>query len=99
MTEPNETLDRMEAILLLANREAIKQAGEEIRSDKLSAVILDASPDDWSSIGEIRSAVKDKGVDAPRRTLGRRLAELVGDGALYSQGRGAAAKYKPTGLV
>lgn len=94
----DERLDRIAAILALANREPVKAAGEEIRSDPLSAAILGASSANWIGSARIRAAVakKDK---ASERTVTRRLAELVNQGALYHRGAGASSEYRLTGLV
>jgi hypothetical protein len=91
-------LDHIAAVLALANREAIAAAAAQIREDDLDRAILDACPADWASAGEIWPAVAKRN-KVSERTFRRRLADLVADGALYSQGKGAATKYRPTGLV
>ena len=96
--QTNERLDRIAAILALANREAISEARKEIRGDALSAAILDNCPPDWAAGREIEKKVPAK-VKSSSRTFARRLSELVAEGALYRQGKGAGVKYRPTGLV
>jgi hypothetical protein len=96
--ESVERLDRITAILTLANREAIAAAAKQIREDELNVAILDACPADWAPAGEIWPGVS-KRHKTSKRTFHRRLAELVACGALYSQGTGAATKYRPTRLV
>jgi hypothetical protein len=99
MSEPtNERLDRIAAILALAHRVAISEARKEIRADALSAAILDNCPLDWAAGRDIEKKVPAKVKSSPR-TFNRRLSELVAEGALYRQGKGAAVKYRPTGLV
>jgi hypothetical protein len=96
--DTNARLDHITAVLALANRDAIAAGAAQILEDDLNRVILDSCPADWAPAGEIWPAVT-KRSKVSKRTFTRRLADLVTDGALYSRGKGAATKYRPTGLV
>ena len=100
MSEPvSEKLDRVAALLALANREAIAQAKTEIREDQLSSAIIDNCPPDWTAGPDIWKKIPKSAKTASARTFNRRLGDLVSEGALYRQGKGAGVKYRPTGLV
>jgi hypothetical protein len=94
----DERLDRIAAILGLAHREAISTAGEDIRSDPLSAAILTTCSTAWLPAAEVRTAVAKKN-KAGTSTVTRRLAELVAQGALYHRGATATGKYRLSGLI
>ena len=49
----SERLDRIAAILTLANRSAIAEAKRDIRKDELNVAILDACSSEWVPAGEI----------------------------------------------
>lgn len=93
-----ERLDRIAAILALANRAAIAEARREIREDELNVAILDACSSDWAPAGEIWEKVTKKS-KASRSTFKRRIAELVAEGALFRQGNPPAVTYRSSGLV
>jgi hypothetical protein len=93
-----ERLDRIAAILALANRAVIAEAKREIREDDLNVAILDACSSDWAPAGEIWEQVTKKS-NASRSTFKRRIAELVAEGALFRQGNAPAVTYRLSGLV
>jgi hypothetical protein len=93
-----DRLDRIAALLALANSESIQLAAEELRQDELNRAILEACPDAWVPAGAIWSRVSGK-TNASQRTFRRRLGELGSRGALHIQGRGAGTKYRLSGLV
>jgi hypothetical protein len=93
-----DRLDRIAAILALANRGAIAEAKREIREDRLNVAILDACSSEWAPAGEIWDKVAKKS-KASRSTFKRRIAELVTEGALFRQGNAPAITYRASGLV
>lgn len=93
-----EQLDRIAAILALANRTAIAAAKQEIREDELNVAILGACSSEWAAAGEIWEKVTKKS-KASRSTFKRRIAELVAEGALFRQGNPPAITYRLSGLV
>lgn len=93
-----ERLDRVAAILALANRSAIAESRQEIRGDDLNVAILDACSSDWAPAGEIWKKVSKKSKTS-RSTFKRRITELVAEGALFRQGNPPAVTYRSSGLV
>lgn len=91
-------LDRMIAILQLANHDAIEKARATIRADTLNAAILDTAAD-WTPSGKLSTAVQRKEKGQSARTIARRIAALVDQGAVEKSGAGPSTKYKTTGLV
>ncbi len=94
----SERLDRIAAILAIANRAAIAEAKREIREDKLNVAILEACSSEWAPAGDIWEKVT-KTSNASRSTFKRRIAELVAEGALFRQGNAPAVTYRSSGLV
>lgn len=94
----SERLDRLAAILALANRGAIAEARREIREDELNVAILDVCSSEWMPAGEIWEKVAKKS-KASRSTFKRRISELVAEGALFRQGNAPAVTYRSSGLV
>jgi hypothetical protein len=93
-----ERLDHLIALLSLAFQESIDAARTRIRSDPVAAAILDAAQDDWIQARALgAAAVEQTGVGA--RTVARRIAELVGMGALAGRGATHSRAYRATGLV
>lgn len=92
-------LDKMVAILQLAHHEQIEQARVRIRADELNAAILDAAVKRIAA-GSLTAAVRKAVKKAPsERTVARRVAALVDQGALEQFGAGSKVFYQVTGLV
>jgi Fic family protein len=90
-------LDKIAAILQLANYESIDSARAKLRSDKTNAAILMAAAKK-SPAGKLIPAVKKKTGDS-ESTIKRRIATLVELGALERSGGGRTTAYQATGLV
>ncbi len=97
-TQVLEKLDRITAILALANRQAIAEARQEIRHDVVAAAILDACGSDWVGGAELRERIGGT-VDIADSTFRARVAELVAIGGLRQRGRTKGARYASTGLI
>lgn len=93
-----EKVEKLIAILALANRQSMKEAADELRSDQLNGEILESMPREWTSVGELWEIIGSTSMSS-RRTVQRRLSDLVSAGALTQTGVGSATKYRPTGLV
>lgn len=91
-------LDRISAILRLAHYGEIERARESIRADNLNAAILDTATG-WTPAGELTKSVQKLEKGQSPRTISRRIAALVDQGALERTGATAATKYRATGLV
>src|SRR3954453_14015289 len=90
-------LDTIIAILQLAHRDEIESARTAIRSDKVSAAILDLAARETPA-GKLAHSVEQK-TKQSSRTIARRMAQLVEQGALEKSGAGSATTYRATGLV
>ncbi|KAB1661926.1 hypothetical protein F8O07_08605 [Pseudoclavibacter sp. CFCC 13796] len=102
MTTPyeQEMLDKMDLLLgavQLAYAEEIKTARADLRSDPVIAAILDTCEDWTASATVINEAVRVS--ESGKRTVQRRIADLIGKRALMSRGAGASMSYKSTGLL
>jgi hypothetical protein len=94
-----ERLDRVIAILGLANEDAIERARREIRSDEINAAILDLAPTAVLA-GELLKKVQGKvKKTAAKRTVQDRIAHLVERGLLEKSGTGPKTGYRSTGIV
>jgi len=91
-------LDRMLAILKIANAEAIESTASRIRGDTLNAAILDLAADDWMGAGRLKSEAA-RQTSQSERTAARRICDLVALGALEQEGAGPSSKYKSTGII
>lgn len=92
-------LDKMLAILQLAYHEEIEQARARIRADDLNAAILEAAAKKMSA-GDLTAAARAVATGSPSaRTVARRIATLVDQGALEQSGAGPKVSYEATGLV
>lgn len=97
-SEIAQRLDKMIAILQLANYEDIERGRARIRSDKTNAAILEfAAAEKWPA-GKLIQAVSKKTGESGS-TVKRRIAGLVDQGALERSGAGPSTAYKATGLV
>jgi Fic family protein len=94
-----QRLDRIIAILQLANHADIEEGRERIRADDLNAAILEAAVKEIAA-GKLIEAAKRGAKGSPSKpTIRRRIAALVDQGALERIGAGPATRYKVTGLV
>jgi Fic family protein len=90
-------LDRIIAVLKLANRDAIEATRNEILSDRVNREILGGTSN-WTAAGKLQTAVARK-TGASTRTVRDRLADLVSDGLLEKRGGGPTTEYRTTGLI
>ena len=92
-------LDLMQATLELAFKPQLDQARAEVRSDTVSAAILDlVDTKAWIASTTIqKEAAKTAGVG--ERSVRSRLPELVDARVLDVQGSDRAREYRKTGLV
>ena len=91
-----DRLDRIQATLQLAYAEQLRAASERLRSDPVTATILDLA-EDWVSSSELQSQVVKK-LKVSDRTVRNRLAELTDARALMVRG-GGRPQYRASGLV
>lgn len=92
-----ERLDRIQATLALAFAPQLAAAGEEIRTDPISAAILDAT-ENWTPSTTLQAAVVKK-TGKTARSVRDRLPQLVSRGALDARGSERKLEYRRTGLV
>jgi hypothetical protein len=90
-------LDRIAAILQLAHREAIAQAGLDVRSDPVNASILDEL-EDWTRSSELQARVAER-TGTTTRTVRRRIQVLLSMQAIEQRGGGPATEYRATNLI
>jgi hypothetical protein len=99
MTADPEILDRLDRILAtlqLAYSEQLRAASERLRSDPVTATILDLAAD-WVSSSELQAQVA-KQLKVSDRTVRHRLVELTDARALMVRG-GGRPQYRASGLV
>jgi hypothetical protein len=75
----------------------MERARERIRSDKVSAAILDASTQ-WVGTAVLQAAVMKKS-GAKERTVQMRIVDLLAQGVVEKKGGGRTIQYKATGLI
>ncbi len=90
-------LDTIIAILRLAYRDNIDAARSTIRSDAVSAAILDNTTT-WTRSAQLTSAVRSK-TKQSYPTVNRRINDLLAAGALERKGAGSATEYRSRGLI
>lgn len=95
--ETKRTLNRIAAILQIAYRSAIDEAGAEILSDDTNRAIL-AVTSEWIATGALQEAAVKQGA-ASERTVFRRLADLVDRGFLERRGSTPNVEYRNSGLI
>lgn len=92
-----ERLDALIALTQIAHADAIAAQRVILRSDALTAAILDHS-EDWIAGGDLtRTVVAETGGGAS--TVGKRLSELVARGILRRSGAGTSTRYKNSGVL
>lgn len=92
-----ERLDQLIAMFALANRDSLSQASREVRSDAVSAAILDAA-EDWISAGELTKKIATEG-KVSDRTVRNRISDLLTTRALKRDGSGPSVRYRSSGLL
>jgi Fic family protein len=92
-----DRLDRIVAILQLANRDQIEATRASIRSDKVNAAILDNAKG-WTGSAKLVEAVKTK-TKQSYPTINRRINDLLAVGVLEKQGGGRTTEYRSAGLI
>ncbi len=90
-------LDLIQATLQLAFAPQLDAVRLSIRSDDVSAAILDLS-EDWISSRDLQGRVAKETSKSARR-IRDRLPELVARGALESRGTEKRMEYRRTGLI
>lgn len=91
-------LDTIIAIMQLAFKDRIDVARRDILSDAVSACILEKTAGDWIDAGSLRAQVAEE-TKQSERTVGRRIAALIGQRALDQSGSGPKIRYRATGLI
>jgi transcription initiation factor TFIIIB Brf1 subunit/transcription initiation factor TFIIB len=91
-----DRLDRIQATLQLAYSEQLRAASERLRSDPVTATILELA-EDWVSSSELQTQVAKK-LKVSDRTVRNRLVELTDARALIVRG-GGRPQYRSSGLV
>ncbi|HVV58307.1 MAG TPA: hypothetical protein VHC45_08080 [Gaiellaceae bacterium] len=92
-----ERLDRIEKILSVAFAERLAEFGASIRSDKVSAAILD-NANDWIGSTELQEKVA-AAFSMTTRRVRDRFPDLVGQRVLQVRGAESRPEYRATGLI
>jgi hypothetical protein len=90
-------LDLIQATLALAFAPQLREAGQAIRADDISAAILDLT-DDWAASTTLQDAVAKKTCKSAR-SVRDRLPELVAQRVLDARGSERKMEYRRTGLI
>lgn len=90
-------LDLLQATLALAFEPQISAARDAIRSDEVSALILDET-EDWIRSSELQKRVSSS-TGRVERVIRNRFPTLISQGALETRGTGRNREYRRTGLV
>lgn len=89
-------LDLLIALTRVGVRDALAREARALEQDAVSAALLRHS-EDWRVAGALKALViKETGQSEP--TVKRRIADLVGRGALLRQGAGRTVSYRNSGL-
>jgi len=91
-------LDKLIGLFRLAFREEIAEAREAILRDPVAGAILESVGDEPMGAGELKSQVTAL-TGQSARTVERRLADLVAQGALTQTGSGGRVTYRSSGLL
>ncbi len=92
-----EKLDLLLGVIQLAYAEEIKVARADLRSDAVVAALLDTCVDWTPASTAINEAVRISG--SAKRTVQRRISDLLAKRALAQRGAGVATTYRSTGLL
>lgn len=93
-----ERLDRIATLLEVAFSDQIERVRAELRSDPVSAAVLELVHESWVPSGEIKRAVS-KSAKVSEKTVQRSLATLVARGAIRGRGTGANLSYRSAGVL
>jgi hypothetical protein len=95
----DEVLRRLDLLIALTRvgvRDALMRESRALGEDPVSAALLQQS-EEWRPAGELKSlVVRETGQSEP--TVKRRIADLVGRGALLRDGAGRSVRYRNSGL-
>jgi len=91
-------LDEIISILQLAFRDQIESARQKILADPVAAAILDAAGSDGADAGQLQQRVA-TATNQSTRTVQRRIAALIAQGAIAQSGSGARIRYRSTNLL
>lgn len=92
-----ERLDLLVGVVQLAYNEEISDARNKLRGDPVTKSILEAT-EEWETAGELIATVMSES-SAAKRTVQRRIAELLARRVLKSRGAGYSTAYRSTGLI
>lgn len=92
-----QRLDRLIALTELAYATEISRARDEMRSDPVTAAILD-STEDWSQSGPLKTKVS-TATGSSEKTVQRRISELVEKRFLLVDGSGPSRRVKNASLI
>lgn len=95
--ELERKLDLLIALQRVAHREELEALRETLLQDKVSREILRATGDSIDA-GALKKQVMRR-ASASKPTVERRIAELVGLGAIQRSGSGAHVQYVNAGLI
>jgi predicted HTH transcriptional regulator len=90
-------LDAIAAILQLAFRDEIDKARREILADPVAAALVEAAGD-WVESASLQERVA-ASTKQSKRTVQRRLANLVTQRVIEQAGSGSKVSYRTTGLI
>src|SRR5438445_11261539 len=90
-------LDTLIAILQLAFKDRIDEARKEVLADPVAAALLDTAAD-WTDAGTLQDRVS-RATNQSKRTVQRRIAELLSQRFLDQSGSGPTVRYRNTRLV
>jgi predicted HTH transcriptional regulator len=90
-------LDKLIALFQLAFQSEIAEARRAILQDPVNEAILSLMDETPISAGELKARTKAK-TGQSDRTIERRVADLVNQGALSQLGSGPRVTYRSTGL-
>lgn len=91
-----ERLDRLIALVSLAFADEISRARTTARSDEVNDAVLNACAEGWTPAKVVAAAATKAG--ASPSTMKRRIAELIGVGALKRRGATSTVEYRATGI-
>jgi predicted HTH transcriptional regulator len=91
-------LDTIISLLKLAHRDALDAARRDLNGDGVSAAVLERTATEAVGAGTLKKEIA-KATGQSEKTVQRRIAELLGMGAVVREGSGPNTAYKATGLI
>jgi hypothetical protein len=92
-----QRLDLLIALTRLAHADAIAAAAERMTGDPVSSAILE-NTEDWIGAGVLTArAIESTGV--AKRTVQRRISDLLIGNVLLQEGATSTVRYKRSGLI